>query len=433
MHVHTLWLSFLALGLVLASSARAQTNPEPVAATTPGPSAAPPTRAPVAPEQPGAESPPPSLPPTAPPTREWLKAVYEQVVDSVVLIETEYGTGSGFFFQTPTLVATALHVVDDADTIVVQTSDGRRQLGHVVAYSRKHDLALVRLEHASPGARVLEPATGQVDIGQPVVVIGHPFSGLEYQVRELRGLLNWSMTQGVVSAVAGSWLQTDAAINPGNSGGPIVNERGQVLGVVSATLSQAQGISVAARIARVRELLPLIDTQSPPRHLWRFEAMELGFVVQGASDVIEGFSLGAGMRLLKHVPVRMRLSVLAGSVQPDASDILTTRLVRGTAELSGGYALSWGAFELSPNFGAALFYDHERNSSLRVDGNGDCITMTPCLVNGKVISASEGRFRLLPMVGASLDFARLRLDYAYQIAIQQSIDSQHRVLVAFTF
>src|SRR6478609_1169724 len=97
-----------------------------------------------------------ALAPAAP--RAWLKAVYEQVVESVVLIETEFGTGSGFFFHSPRLIATALHVVDDAETIVVEMSDGRRQKGHVVAYSRKYDLALVELEHAVQGARALEPA-----------------------------------------------------------------------------------------------------------------------------------------------------------------------------------------------------------------------------------------------------------------------------------
>ena len=209
--------------------------------------------------------------------------------------------------------------MDDADSIVVQISDGRRQSGRVVAYSRTHDLALLELERAVPGARVLEPAPGLVEIGQPVIVIGHPFSGLEYQVQELRGLLNWSMTQGVVSAVAGSWLQTDAAINPGNSGGPVVDEHGQVLGVVSATLSQAQGISVAARVRRLTELLPLLGTQAPPGHAWLFEGMELGFVVHASSDVIEGVSLGAGMRLLKRFPVRLRLGLLAGTVEPHAS------------------------------------------------------------------------------------------------------------------
>jgi len=407
------------LALALSSPALAQSDPDPSAAAGAGA-----VSAPVAPL--------PAAAVAAPAERAWLKAVYEQAVGSVVLIETESGTGSGFFFHSPRLIATALHVVDDADTIVVELSDGQRQKGRVVAYSRTHDVALVEIERAVAGARVLKAAPALVEIGQPVLVIGHPFSGLEYRVHELRGLLNWSMTQGVVSAVSGSWLQTDAAINPGNSGGPIVNEQGQVLGVVSATLSQAQGISVAARVGRLAELVPQIGRQPPPRHAWLFEGMELGFVVHGSSDVIEGVSLGAGMRLLKHFPVRLRLGLLAGSIQPSRADVVATRLVRGVAELSAGYALALGAFELSPYLGAALYYDHERDSSLRIDSTGEC-GAPPCLVDGKVTSSSQGRIRLLPMVGLSLDFARLRLDYAYQLAIEQSIESQHRVLVGFTF
>jgi len=418
--------------LVLASTFSLEVAAQPVSdgAAAPAPDSA---AAPQSAGGPSVEAPPIARPSDdSAPVRGWLAAVYEQVADSVLLIETEFGTGSGFFFHDPTLVATALHVVDDAESIVVQTSDGRRQKGRVVAYSRKHDLALVRVEHAIPGTRTLQPAPARIEIGQPVVVIGHPFSGLEYQVRELRGLLNWSMTQGVVSAVAGSWLQTDAAINPGNSGGPIVDEHGRVLGVVSATLSQAQGISVAARVSRLAELVPLIDTQPPPRHDWRYEGMELGFVVQGANDVIEGFSLGGGMRLMKHFPVRLRVGVLAGSVEPLAADVLTTRLVRGLGELSFGYALSLGPLELSPALGVALYYDHTRDSSLRIDGEVQCST-PPCLVNGKVVNSTDGHFRALPSAGLSLDFARLRLDYAYQLAIEQSIDSQHRVVVAITF
>src|SRR5580765_7698991 len=84
------------------SNAPAPSAPPPVAPT----SSAPP---PVAP--------PPAATAPAPASPQWLKAVYEQVADSVVIIETEYGTGSGFFFYSPRLVATALHVVDDADTI----------------------------------------------------------------------------------------------------------------------------------------------------------------------------------------------------------------------------------------------------------------------------------------------------------------------------
>ncbi len=160
--------------------------------------------------------------------------------------------------------------------------------------------------------------------------------------------------------------------------------------------------------------------------------MELGFVVQGASDVIEGVALGAGLRLAKHFPLRLRAGLLAGSIQPTQADVVAARLVRGVAELSAGYAFSLGPVELSPYLGGALFYDHEQDSALRIDGAGACAA-APCLVNGKVVRSSQSRVRLLPMAGASLDFGRLRLDYAYQVAIEQSIESQHRVLVAFTF
>src|SRR6187549_154561 len=119
----------LVLALALSSHALAQPNPDPSGSAADG-SAVP---------APLASSPAPLA--VAPPVpRAWLKAVYEQVVESVVLIETESGTGSGFFFHSPRLIATALHVVDDADTIVVETSNGRRQEGRVVAYSRKYDL-----------------------------------------------------------------------------------------------------------------------------------------------------------------------------------------------------------------------------------------------------------------------------------------------------
>ena len=118
--------------------------------------------------------------------RAWLKSVYEQFAASVVLIETETGTGSGFFFHSPRHVATALHVVDDAETIIVGMTDGRRWYGHVVAYSRAHDVALVELEQAVPDARLLVPFNGEIDIGESVAVIGHPFSGLDEQLPSLR-------------------------------------------------------------------------------------------------------------------------------------------------------------------------------------------------------------------------------------------------------
>jgi S1-C subfamily serine protease len=411
--VRALAFGAIALGLALPSFAQA-----PAAASAPaGSSTAAPAPAPVPPPAPRQD-------------RDWLKALYEGAADSVVLIETELGSGSGFFFYSPKYVATALHVVDDAETIIVGTMDGRRYLGKVTAYSRDHDVALVELDGAVPGARVLPQARGSVDIGETVAVIGHPFSGLEHTLPRLRGLLNWSLTQGVVSAVSGSWLQTDAAINPGNSGGPVLNARGEVLGVVSAKLTDAQGIGMIARIERVEALVPNIGRQAPPRQSVAFDGIELGFLMNWDEETIDGFALGAGLRVEKRYPVRLRLGFLGGDVEPDAPDILATRLERFSTELTVGYGLPFGEyFELSPTLGAALFYDRRHDSSVRIDS----LCTAPCNVNGKVLRNLSTEWRFLPTFGASLDFAHLRVAYAYQLDLSDADESEHRMLFALTF
>ena len=210
-----------------------------------------------------------------------------------------------------------------------------------------------------------------------------------------------------------------------------MNARGQVLGVVSSKLSEAQGISVAARIGRVQELVPKIGQQSPPRHNWLFESLEVGFIAQFSRDTIEGFSLGGGARLYKRFPLRLRVGLLAGSVEPKEATVLSTRLVRLTGDLSMGVAVPVGPVELSPAVGAALFYDHEQNSSLRID-QVTC-DAPPCLVNGKVVRSTERSVHFLPTVGLTLDFNLLRVGYAYEIGLDQALDSQHRLLVAVIF
>jgi len=390
------------------------------------------------PPAPDAAAPAPSTPaptanqPAENDERTWLKRVYDQVADSVVLIETERGTGSGFFFYNARYVATALHVVDEAETIIVSATDGRRWQGHLVAYSEEHDTALVDLGQEAQGVRLLAPYHGTVDIGETVAVIGHPFSGLERSLPRLRGLLNWSLTQGVVGAVAGSWLQTDAAINPGNSGGPVLNHRGEVLGVVSAKLTNAQGIGMIARIERVEELIPKIGRQPERRETVAFDGLELGFAMNWADVVIDGFDVGAGMRFVKHYPVWFRLGFLGGDVEPEDPLVIATRLERFSAEIVGGYALPLNdTIELTPNLGLAVFYDRWHDSSLRIDQTIACAN-PPCFVDGKVVRSSQAELRVLPLIGATLDIGHLRLSYAYELDLSGSDRSQHRALFALT-
>jgi S1-C subfamily serine protease len=428
--------SLAALGfLVFFSAVSARVSAEVAPASPPVPAPAPVPSPPV-PAAPLSTAAPVSAAPAgsgADANTQWLKAVYEHVSDAVVLIETESGAGSGFFFHTPRHVATALHVVDDAELIVVRTSDGRRALGNVVAYSRTHDIALLELEGDVPDAKVLTPHLGGVEIGERVAVIGHPFSGLDRSLPELKGLLNWSLTQGVVSAVAGSWLQTDASINPGNSGGPVLNREGEVIGVVSAKLDGAQGIGLIVRAARLQDLVARIGTQPPPRRAVAFDGVELGFVVHWQDESIDGFSVGAGLLLRKRYPLMLRLGFMGGEVEPDSPTILSTRLERFSAELTGGVAFPLGEWlEISPYVGGALFYDRKHDASLRIDGSVACPT-PPCLVQGRVIRSLEKQVRLLPLIGASLDLARLRLSYAYQFYLADLSESQHRVIAGIVF
>jgi S1-C subfamily serine protease len=377
----------------------------------------------------------PQAPPAQGAEREWLKAVYESVADSVVLIETETGTGSGFFFYGPRYIATALHVVDDAEMIVVNTMNGRRYLGTVVAYSRDYDVALVEIfGGAVPGARVLPPHRGEVEIGETVAVIGHPFSGLDKTLPQLRGLLNWSLTQGVVGAVSASWVQTDAAINPGNSGGPVLNGRGEVIGVVSAKLTEAQGIGMIARIQRVEGLIPNIGRQPPPRQRVAFDGLELGFLINWVDEqAIDGLAVGVGARFDKRYPVRLRFGFIGGDIEPEAPTAIASRLERFSTELTAGYAVPFGGFfELVPTLGLALFYDRLHDSALRIDSDVTC-NDPPCYVDGQVIKSLDTDFRLLPTFGGSLELGHLRVAYAYQLDLSDASNSEHRMLFALNF
>lgn len=363
---------------------------------------------------------------------EWLRDVYQRSVDAVVVIEAGGRTGSGFFFHDGQWVVTALHVVDDAGSVQIEATSGARSEARVAAYSRAHDLALLRLEQPVPNAVVLS-AAASARVGEPVAVIGHPFANLARREARLRGLLGWSLTQGIVGALSGSWLQTDAAVNPGNSGGPALNTAGEVLGVVSGRLSEGQGIGIVVRIARVAPLFEQIDRQPPPRHLVRWDRSELAFMVQWSDAALAGFTLGGGVRVLEHYPLQLRIGFVGGDVPPADALVLASTLDRLTLELSGGYALALGArVALSAQLGATLLADRRRDTSLALDESLVCDT-SPCLVAGEVRRSTEHDLRLLPMLALTLDVGPLRAGYAYQLALAHGDRSQHRALAAFTF
>lgn len=209
------------------------------------------------------------------------------------------GGGSGFVFTPDGLILTNSHVVHDATRIEVTLPDGRRTPSRTIGDDPATDLAVIRIDVSGLQAVPLGDSQ-QLRPGQMAIAIGNPYG------------FQSTVTAGVISALGRSLrsysgrliedvIQTDAALNPGNSGGPLVDSRGQVIGVNTATILPAQGICfaigintakfVASRLlrdGRIRRSYIGVSAQTVPIHrrVVRFYglARETGVVVVSTED-----------------------------------------------------------------------------------------------------------------------------------------------------
>ncbi|WP_017721693.1 HhoA/HhoB/HtrA family serine endopeptidase [Kamptonema formosum] len=163
------------------------------------------------------------------------------------------GQGSGFIIDSTGIILTNAHVVSGADTVSVTLKDGRTFKGSVRGIDEPSDLAVVKI----PGQDLPVAPLGnssQVQVGDWAIAVGNPL-----------GLDN-TVTLGIISTTDRSsaqvgipdkrldFIQTDAAINPGNSGGPLLNERGEVIGINTAIRAEAQGIGFAIPIEKAKQI-----------------------------------------------------------------------------------------------------------------------------------------------------------------------------------
>jgi serine protease Do len=192
--------------------------------------------------------------------------------------------GSGFIVNADGYVVTNNHVVDGATETKVTLADGRELAAKVLGRDPKTDLALLKIDATGLPLIALGDST-QLQVGEPVMAIGNPF-GLEQTV-----------TTGIVSATGrvigegpyDDFIQTDASINPGNSGGPLINSKGQAVGINTALVSQSGGsvgIGFAIPINLAKPVLTQLATAG------RVERGYLGVAVQRITpDLAKSFKL----------------------------------------------------------------------------------------------------------------------------------------------
>jgi S1-C subfamily serine protease len=196
-------------------------------------------------------------------------AVYKRALASVVNITStavafdffygavpQQGQGSGFVLDKQGLILTNNHVIDNAQRVEVTLSDKHKYKAKVLTVDKNHDLALLKIDAPNLTPVTLSDSTGLI-VGQRVYAIGNPFG------------LSGTMTRGIISAIRSiggpqgnpieDAIQTDAAVNPGNSGGPLLNSRGEVIGITTLIASngadQSSGIGFAIPINTAKAVL----------------------------------------------------------------------------------------------------------------------------------------------------------------------------------
>lgn len=171
--------------------------------------------------------------------------------------EVQRGVGSGFLISADGYVLTNAHVVDGADEVIVTMTDRREFKARVLGSDKRSDVALLKVDATGLPSLVVGDS-GKIRVGEWVIAIGSPFN------------LESTVTAGIISAKSrdtGEYLpliQSDVAVNPGNSGGPLINMRGEVIGINSqiATLSGAyNGISFAVPIDEVMRVSDQLKTR----------------------------------------------------------------------------------------------------------------------------------------------------------------------------
>lgn len=196
------------------------------------------------------------------------------------------GSGSGFIISADGEILTNQHVIEAADRVTVKLSDGRSFRARVVGADPDTDVALLRIDGG--GTLPVAPLgdSAHVRVGEWVCAIGNP---LAYEHTVTVGVVSY-LGRKLFDQSLDNYIQTDAAINVGNSGGPLINTRGEVIGINSAVSEDANNIGFAVPINQAREILD---------RLRRDGRVARGYIGVTLRDVDAGLRQGLGLRDLQ--------------------------------------------------------------------------------------------------------------------------------------
>jgi S1-C subfamily serine protease len=255
-------------------------------------------------------------------------SVADRVMPTVVNIRAPRGqrggSGSGVLFTPDGFLLTNHHVVQDQTHVRVRTSDGRDLAGHIVGADPWTDLAVVKADVPGDDTKLPHATLGdssKLRVGQLAVAVGSPFgfdSTLTAGVLSALGRTLRSITGHLVDNV----IQTDAALNPGNSGGPLVDSRGNVIGINTAIIQSAQGICFAIPINAAKHILP--------------QLMQHGRVVRGYLG-LHGHNVPLPPEVAERFDLAQKSAVEVVAVEPngpaDQAGIETDDLIVSLGEL----------------------------------------------------------------------------------------------------
>jgi putative serine protease PepD len=228
-----------------------------------------------------------------------IRALLAKVGPSVVSIHTGVrggeAAGSGVVISEDGVILTNAHVIDGAERIEVDFADGRTAPARVLGALPEADVAVVQAEGLTQPVVPAELGrSSDLQVGDSVVAIGNALNLGDAP----------SVTTGIVSALNRSiitpsgdplddLIQTDAAINPGNSGGPLVNSRGEVVGINTAILANAQNVGFALAIDSIRGIVEDLRAGRPAQNVKARLGVETLDVANLSSEVIQRFGIEA--------------------------------------------------------------------------------------------------------------------------------------------